>query len=356
MIEYKPKIAIHPGAIVEDHLDYLGVSQKWLAEHTGLSEKHISEIINGEASITADTAVKLSNTLGGSVEFWNNLDANYRAAKARLDQEKSAKTEIPFLKRIPYNDMAKAGWVPKASNKLECIINLYSFFGISSLSDIRITQPAAFRKSYKQSTDPYAMAAWLRQGEVKSKQYLDIEDFDKDKLKNSLAQIRRITYQLPQDFFQQIRNILSECGVILVAVKYLPNTCVNGATRWIGRHPVIQLSDRGKSDDKVWFTLFHELGHVILHSKKEQFINLEKENITQQEAEADAFATEALLSHDKYQSFIDSCAGDFTEENILKLSSAEEIAPSIILGRLKHDGYLPWNKFNSLHKKIQVAE
>lgn len=82
---YQPNKAIHPGIGVQRELDYLGMSQKRLAERTGLSEKHISQIINGEASITGDTAFLFANALGGTASFWLNLDRNYRETLARLE-------------------------------------------------------------------------------------------------------------------------------------------------------------------------------------------------------------------------------------------------------------------------------
>ena len=56
---YQPHKAIHPGRTVERTIEALGMTQKQLATRTGLSEKHISQIINGESSITAETALLL---------------------------------------------------------------------------------------------------------------------------------------------------------------------------------------------------------------------------------------------------------------------------------------------------------
>ena len=53
----------------------------------------------------------------------------------------------------------------------------------------------------------------------------------------------------------------------------LPKTCVSGATRWVGSDKaIIQLSLRYKTNDHLWFTFFHEAGHILLHGKKELFI------------------------------------------------------------------------------------
>lgn len=268
MIEYKPKVAIHPGRMIQDNLDFLGVSQKWLAEKTGLTEKHISEILNEKAPVTAETAVRLANTLGGSVEFWVNLDANYRARRAILEQEERAGTETGMLSDIPYAEMARKGWVPEARNKTERVLSLYRFFGISSLRDIRVAEPAAFR-DYGGEVNQFALAAWLRRGEVLSLEVSDIPVFNRAVLKDSLRRLRDLEFS--KNSMQGATEILAECGVILVAVERLHGAPVNGATRWIGGRPVIEMS--GKD---FWPTLFHEIGHVLLHSKKGEFVELSR--------------------------------------------------------------------------------
>lgn len=353
MSEYRPKMAIHPGRTLHNYLAYLGVSQKWLAERAGLTEKHISGILNGNSPITAETAIRLSNTLGGSVEFWTNLDANYRATIARMNQEKKAAEEVELLNNIPYVNMAKVGWVKRTNNKIERVVNLYGFFGVSSLKSIEVSQPAAFRKSNKNEVDSISLAAWLRRGEVLATNVKDVSDYSKAELEKSLERIKEIAYDLPTDFFRKICDILARCGVILVAAEYIPKTYVNGATRWIGHHPVIELSDKGKRDDILWFTLFHEIGHILKHSKKEQFVDFEQSEPNNLEQEADVFASEALLPSNVYRSFLNNHMA-ITEADIRALSLSERIPPSIISGRLKRDGIIPYTMCNNLHKKLVV--
>lgn len=353
MSEYRPRMAIHPGRTLHNYLTYLGVSQKWLAERTGLTEKHISGVLNGNSSITAETAIRISNTLGGSVEFWTNLDAHYRATIARMNQEKKAAEEVELLNDIPYTNMAKLGWVKKTNNKIERVVNLYGFFGVNSLKSIEVSQPAAFRRSDKNEIDKIALAAWLRRGEILATNVKDISDYSEVKLRKSLEHIKEIACDLPTDFFEKICNILAGCGVVLVAAEYISKTYVNGATRWIGHHPVIELSDKGKRDDILWFTLFHEIGHILKHSKKEQFIDFEQSETNNLEREADIFASEALLPSSTYNSFLSSHTV-ITEADIRNLSLSEHIPPSIISGRLKRDGIIPYTMFNNLHEKLVV--
>ena len=159
---YQPNKAIHPGKTVQKILDQLDMTQKNLAERTGLSEKHISQIINGEASITADTAMLFENALGGAASFWINLDKNYRATFARLDQENKARSEINLINQFPYSELVKSNRVEATLDKVERVINLWKFFGVNSLLSIPSTEAAAYRRGYNQVINQGALAAWLR--------------------------------------------------------------------------------------------------------------------------------------------------------------------------------------------------
>ncbi|MDR1320416.1 MAG: HigA family addiction module antidote protein [Gracilibacteraceae bacterium] len=348
-MSYQPRKAIHPGRAIERLLGDMGMSQKWLSERTGLTEKHISKMINGEAAITEDTAVRLENVLGGSAKFWANLDSNYRTTKAKIEQERRAAAEIEMLGDIPYTDLVNLVWVEKTNNKVERVLNLWKFFGVNSLSQIPLTQKVAFRQTVDRNLNAYALAAWLRKGEMEANG-LQLPEYSEDRLLSSIRTIRRLTYDAPEDFYDRLKKILQEAGVGLVAVKNPKNTSVHGATRWYGRNPLVQLSIHGKNADKMWFSLFHEIGHIVKHGKREQFISFDKMESDEREDEANEFASEALLPKTEFDEFVSKC--DFSITAVNKFASRAEISPDIIMGRLEHDGLVPYTQFAKNHAKL----
>lgn len=350
---YQPSKAIHPGVSVQRELDHLGMSQKRLAERTGLSEKHISQIINGEASITADTAFLFANALGGAASFWLNLDRNYRETLARLEQEQKAAQEVAELAKFPYNDLVKLGRVEKTTDKVKRVISLWRFFGVNSFGAIPQTEAVAYRRGYGDGVKKEALAAWLRCGELDANQ-LSLDEYDEGKLKSLLPKIRQMTQMLDNDFFAKLQNLLAGVGVGLVAAQHLAGTQAHGATRWIGGNPVIQLSARGKDADRIWFTLFHEIGHIFLHGKKDQFISFNKSIRSPQEDEADAFAAKTLIPENEYQRFISQ--QDFSEVNIKYFAKSQGIHTGIVVGRLKKEGIIPYTLYQGLHAKLQIKE
>lgn len=353
---YQPRKAIHPGRTIERTLDELGMTQKRLAERTGLSEKHISQIINGEASITADTAFLLQNAVGGAASFWLNLDKNYRETLARVEQDERATQEESLVAQFPYNELVKRNKVPKTLKKSERVLELWRFFGVNSLHSIPNIEVAAYRKGQTDESKQGAIAAWLRCGEIELIECKDIElaEYNQSSLRRLLPKLREMTQVMEKGFFETTQKMLAEVGVGLVAVQYFPGTKASGATRWIGGKPLVQVSTYGRDADKMWFTLFHEIGHVLLHGKKDQFISFTDDGKSPDEMQADAFAANTLIPESVYRTFI--MKQDFSELAIRNFAKEQKINAGIVVGRLKNDKWLDFKDFQHMHSKLEMKE
>ncbi|MCF8146174.1 MAG: HigA family addiction module antidote protein [Deltaproteobacteria bacterium] len=77
-IHYTP---VHPGEVLRDELDEIGLSQSALAKHIGVLPKTINEICRGKRGISAQMAMKLSKALGGGPRFWLNLQTNWEISQ-----------------------------------------------------------------------------------------------------------------------------------------------------------------------------------------------------------------------------------------------------------------------------------
>jgi hypothetical protein len=145
--------------------------------------------------------------------------------------------------------------------------------------------------------------------------------------------------------------------VALVFVPHLPGTGAHGAVRWIGETPVVQLSIRGRRGrraDVVWFTLFHELGHVLLHGRQGPFIEFDGVKKDPAEKDADTFARDTLIPPAEFQSFRSTLpGGHVSERKVRTFAAAIRIDPGIVVGRLQHEGILPRTHLNQLRTRIQ---
>lgn len=353
---YQPNKAIHPGHTIARVLERDGMTQKNLSERTGLTEKHLSQIINGEASITVETALLLENALGGTASFWINLEKNFQETKARIERAESLSAEIALLGKFPYAELARRGYVEQTSNREKKVEGLWKFFGVNSLSFIQNTEAVAFRKRPGAEIKSEGIAAWLRCGEIESKK-VPTAEFSETLLKDSIKKLRSLTRKSADQFSVEARQLLGEAGISLVYVPHFPSTGVSGAVRWIGDAPVIQLSLFGAYSDIFWFNLFHELGHIVLHGKKEKFLEFDKRafsDVQEKENEADDFATKELIDPRAYAEFVR--AGDFSKGAIINFAKKIELDSGIVAGRLSHEGLVGWRDVASLRTRLTFAD
>jgi len=355
---YNPDKALYPGYAIASALERAGMAQKNLAERTGLSEKHISQVINGEASITVETSLLLENALGGSASFWINLEKNYQETKARLERTSLVKKETVLLPKFPYTELAQRGCVEPVRSHEKKVENLWKFFGVNSLSSVQTTEAIAYRRREGIKVKDESIAAWLRCGELDSKEN-QIAPFSESVLKQSLKTLRGLTNHTPDKFSNDAQDMMAKSGVSLVYILHFAGTGVSAAVRWIGDTPVIQLSLFGAYADMFWFNLFHEIGHLLLHGKKEKFIEFDDRNLStvqEKEREADIFASDGLIPRKEYEEFIKT--GDFSKIAVATFAKSEGIHPGIIEGRLCHEKAttkISWSKPLGFRTRLKFA-
>lgn len=77
------RVPVHPGEILRETIEEMGVSQRALAAHLGIPLQRVNELIRGKRGISPETAWLLSEAFGTSPEVWTNLQSNYDLARAR---------------------------------------------------------------------------------------------------------------------------------------------------------------------------------------------------------------------------------------------------------------------------------
>jgi HTH-type transcriptional regulator / antitoxin HigA len=146
--------------------------------------------------------------------------------------------------------------------------------------------------------------------------------------------------------------------VALVFVPHLKKTGAHGATRWIGRRAVVQLSVRFGWADIFWFTLFHEISHLLLHGRRGVFINFLKDQRDKYEREADAYAGDVLIPPALYAKFLARC-GRYRfvpQSDVVEFAAGIGIHPGIVVGRLHHDNRLKPPILNELRQQYRLKE
>ncbi len=352
-------LAIPPGEYLEEVLDELGMTKDELARRMGRPATKLSPIFKGKKTITPKTALQLEQVVGVPAHIWLGLETEYRLTLARLENHiggEDQEAEGELVKKFRYSELVKTGLVERYTKDTDKIWALRRFFGVMSLLNVTESPryQAAFR--YGRSTvgerTPEAVAAWVRMGELLA-QRISCRPFDDDRLRGVLRDLRAMTLQGPDEFQDRLQVKLAECGVALVVCPHLPRTKAHGAVFWMGRDKaVLMLTLRFKWADIFWFSLFHEIGHILLHGR--QAVILEDDGKNEREKEADDFAAELLIPPSKYQRFIER--GSFFERDIIAFAQKVGIHPGIVVGRLQHDGELEPSWLNDLRSRYVWSE
>lgn len=349
--EYLPDVVSPPGATLRDIIEDRGISQADLAARLGRPKKTINEIIKGKTEVTHETALQLERALGVPASFWNNREAAYRDYLARQTERVRLKEQMPWLREIPVADMIKKGWIEKRKDRVDQLREVLAFFGVASPKQwhqVCEEPQTAFRRSASFQCNPGALAAWLRKGELLARK-IRLEEFNKETFKDILGQVRPLTMVPAEVFHGELVQLCSSAGVAVVFVQRPPKVPVNGATRWIGGRPLIQLSLRYKTDDQLWFTFFHEAGHILKHRKRDTYIDGNSFE-GKEEEEANKFATETLIPADDYRRL--RAMRRYTKRAIKDFADVCGISAGIVVGRLQHDGLLPQTHLNGLKRTL----
>lgn len=349
MMKSRSYIAIPPGATIKEQLEDRGMSQKEFASRMGMSEKHISRLINGEVRLTYDVAYRLEMVLGLPSSFWNNLEAIYREKIVKVEAENALDADKILAHRFPYNAMSKYGWVPNTRKGRERVIHLRKFFEVVKLENLNNSELlpciACRRQSITERAD-FALIAWAQKAKIEARN-ISTSPINLEKLVVELPNIRAMTTMNPDKFCWQLVELLSRCGIALVFLPHIGGSFLHGATFYDAKKIVIGLTVRGKDADKFWFSLFHEIGHILLGH-----LNQEAGTTCEDEEAADVFARDMLIPKEDFDDFVRRKS--FTRNSICTFAAQICVDPGIVVGRLQKYGYIDFSWHNDLKTKYEI--
>lgn len=359
-IPFRPDWTSPPGDTISDLLEERGWSQAELADRLGYTKKHVSLLINGKAPVTEDTALRLERVFGGQAAFWLAREAQFCAQRARLEAGRRFADWIGWLNKLPVHELMQAGAIPvrrlDAKNKPVLVEELLRFFGVASPNEWErhyVGMETSFRRTREEQSDVGAISAWLRLGEIEAEKLEGIR-FEQARFEKALTEIRTMTTLPPEEFEPRLRELCRESGVALVFVPAIPRSHVSGVARWLGPHrALIQLSLYGKTNDRLWFTFFHEAAHILLHGKKDVFLDDTGNNKligSQVEHEANEWAGSFLIPADHAGKLPDLKTKDAVRDFAYRIG----IHPGIVVGRLQHDKRIPPSWMNDLKVSFRL--
>jgi addiction module HigA family antidote len=345
-----------PGDLIEEVLEEYGWTRAELAQRLAFSAKHVNELLKGRASITADTAERLERVLGHDAGFWLRLEANYQQDLVRLQQLDALASQKDWLKELPLNWLQKQGWVEACSHKGQQVAACLKYFAVASIEAWRerYGEPlAVYRTSKSYATQQGSLASWLRRAETQAAS-IACRPYEAKAFRAALQEIRPLSCEGdPTVFVPQLQSLAAAAGVAVVFVPAPPKCRVSGATQWLSPdRALIALSLRHKTNDHLWFTLFHEAGHILKHGKKATFVDGLDDVDEELEVEADRFAADQLIPPAAAQKL----QGLRSEQEVRAAAESLGIAPGIVVGRMQHEGWLPHTHFKHLKVSYRWPE
>jgi len=354
--QYQPDYAVPPGWVLQERLEVNGLSHAEFARRCGRSAKLISEIIAGKAPIEPETALQFEKVLGVDASIWLGIESSFQLHRARAQEESVASKYTTWVKAFPMRDLVEFGALSKPESEADALAKLLAFFQVASVDawqhkygNLRV----AYRHSSKFKSAETALVAWLRLGEWSAEKQ-PCAEYSESRFKESLKKIRALTRFPIEEALPRARDLCNSAGVALALVKPLPKTAVSGAAWWRStNHAVIGLSARHKTDDHLWFSMFHEAAHLLLHSKKQVFVDELEGDGASVETEANEWAANMLVPSTHWKKFVASQLR--SEAAVRQFAEEQGIAPGIVVGMLQHGKHLPWTHLNGLKRRLNWA-
>lgn len=350
----RPETASPPGDTIIAVLEERELSVEDFAERVGLSTIGAQQVIDGKREIDSTLARRLAATLGATEKFWIAREHDYRAAVSPPQDLRVANLS-ELVAKLPVSDMQKFGWIsPTPSNEIktfECL----EFFGVSTFAQWQgryenAFQEASYRRSTVHKSCELATTAWLRQGEIET-QNDQVSVWNPQILEERVHQLRRLTwFKSPSLFLPKIKSLLAEAGVKFAIVRAPKGCTASGAVRVLpDGTPHIQLSFRFLADDQFWFSLFHEIGHLLLHLDLMPILEKSDSEPDEIEQEADSYSANTIVPAEYHEELTLLSASRF---QIITFAKKVGVAPGLIVGRMQHEGLLRYNQMQHLKRRF----
>ncbi|GER02199.1 XRE family transcriptional regulator [Iodidimonas gelatinilytica] len=354
----KPDWVSPPGHTMISLLEQNELTVEDFAERIGRTKGVTQKLLDGKHAIDVQLARQLTDVFGASESFWMAREHDYRASM-ELPEKVSVTSFEDLISILPLADMKKFGWIENARSRGDKIAQSMEFFGVSTIAQWQgryenAFRGAAYRRATAYASCEIATTAWLRQGEIET-QADEVAKWSPEQLRRELDAFRRLTwYKSPSLFLPKLKEGLARAGVKFAIVRAPKGCSASGAIRILADDtPHIQLSFRYLSDDQFWFSLFHEMGHLLLHFDKMPILentDLEEEEC---ESEANEFASQVIVPMVYQEELLDLLA---SKPKIIEFAKKVGVSPGLIVGQLQHAGIIRYNQMQHLKRRYRWVD
>lgn len=344
-----------PGEYVREELDRRGWTQAELARITGRPLQTLNAVIQGNKSITPDTAAALGAAFGTGAAIWLEREALYRLADTDVDTE-----EISRLAHLhclaPIRDMEKRQWISPARDAAGLERELKAFFGVESLDQEPKIGAATRKSDFGEPLTPSQRAWCFRVRQLANS--LLVTEFKESELDKCAAELRKLA-AFPQES-HKVARLFGSYGIRFVMVEPLPGCKVDGVAMWLNPHcPAIGISARYDRIDSIWFTICHEFRHIV--HRDESPVDVDTSASAEprlsvkppMERRADEEAAAMLVPKDEMDSFVKRVGPLYSKDRIVQFANRIKMHPGIIVGQLQHRAEIGFHANREMLSKIR---
>ena len=255
--------AVPPGMTIKEVLEDHHMTQKELAARLGLSEKHISKLINGEVPLTQDVAIRLERVLDIEASFWNGLEVAYREAILKVEYENSIDEEINFAKPFGYAKLARLGIVPETKKAAEQVNNLQKFFEVASLKNVAndMVMPLVYENIKDMEPDKKSAIYTLVQITKGRARFVEVNPYNAELLETFIPKIKDLSSEPLIGVKEPLKDMLAACGVIIVYLPIIDNITSTCITYSKGNSIVLGIPT--EDSDAFWTLLGEALQNLV---------------------------------------------------------------------------------------------
>ena len=334
------------GSMLKDYLDFYKISQTDFADRLGISKKHMNEILSGKTNISEELMLGISLITDIDVNLIFYVESKKRIYDYLNDRFKNEKKINEFLKGFFLEEMSDKEWIKlKDKNSyVQNAIDLLDYLGISSFDNVDNYVDRRILYKKKKEANLNKVYLWIRRCDsLAIKQH--VSEYNSNDLLALLDELK--TLRMEEYNEEKLIKLFNKYGIYLVIEEALKGTKIRGCTLVKDKNPCIYLTRYFRDKASLYFTLYHEIGHVKSdYNKAKSKIIVNEEG--KQEKKMDIFSLNEMIPLSIWKQIIDNL------NNAEEICNENSIPLSFLYSRLAYEGIISYSskEYNDHKEKI----
>lgn len=322
--------------LIEEQCKKHNVSQRQLSQIIGVQRKSLQRILEGEAQkVDVLTLLKINQFLELDIDEIIKLYVSSIKTESVGELEFSRKSAY-IVKHFDLEALKKAGFIKSLTDFKSIETRILNFFGFQSIFEYESELSGALFSRTKNKSQDKMMEFWVKSAYQQFQKIENENSYNREGLLSLIGKMKPYSRHV-ENGLSTVVKALYNVGVTVIIQSYLTKTQIRGGTFIVNGKPCVVLTDFNKRYDTLWFTLLHELCHVLfdLETIKTTTYHLSGEpDIFLIEEDANQFARDFFLTKEKL-SLISPFI--FSQGVVSEYAKEWKIHESIIYGQYLHE-------------------